>query len=156
AAVVVGDLADEVQLPVLEAAYGAYTIAVHNMTKAVRAVTSERGRDPRGAALIAFGGAGPMFAADVARVLGIAGVVIPVHPGLFSSVGLIVADMVREEVTPSGGAGRIEEQFRELEARAMRGLAADGASATDVTVERIVDARYRGQRHALRVPVPDG
>ena len=75
------------------AALGAHRIAASNMMRAIRAVSSERGRDPRGYTLFAFGGNGPLFAATMARALGMREVVIPPSPGLFSAFGLLYADV---------------------------------------------------------------
>src|SRR5207249_6531612 len=80
-------------LPLAEAAYGAHVIAASNMMRAIRAVSSERGRDPREYALFAFGGNGPVFAAGMARQLEMRRIVVPPAPGLFSSFGLLFADV---------------------------------------------------------------
>src|SRR5262249_38657800 len=73
------------------AAYGAYQIAASNMIRAIKAVSTERGRDPRDFVLFAFGGSGPLFGAGMAAALGIGRVVVPPAPGLFSSFGLLYA-----------------------------------------------------------------
>src|SRR5262249_56548280 len=75
------------------AAYGAFEIATSNMIRAIKAVSTERGRDPRDFALLAFGGNGPLFAAAMASALGIGRVVVPPSAGLFSSFGLLYADL---------------------------------------------------------------
>src|SRR5499426_485744 len=75
------------------AAFGAHEIAASNMIRAIKAVSSERGRDPRQCALFAFGGNGPLFACGMARSLGIKQVIVPPAPGLFSSFGLLYADV---------------------------------------------------------------
>ena len=80
-------------LPLAEAAYGAHLIAASNMMRAIRAVSSERGRDPREYALFAFGGNGPLFAAGMARALEMTRVVIPPAPGLFSAFGLLYSEV---------------------------------------------------------------
>jgi N-methylhydantoinase A len=76
-----------------EAAYGIHLVANSNMLRAVRAVSSQRGRDPRGYALFAFGGNGPVHAVELARALGLVRVLVPVAPGLFSAFGLLFADV---------------------------------------------------------------
>ena len=75
------------------AAYGAHRIAAANMIRAIRAVSIERGRDPRDYALFAFGGNGPVFACAMARELGMRTIVVPPAPGLFSAFGLLYADV---------------------------------------------------------------
>ncbi|MDO8208801.1 hydantoinase/oxoprolinase family protein [Conexibacter sp. CPCC 206217] len=142
-------------LDALRLARGAYLVAVSTMTRAVRAVTSERGRDPRGATLVAIGGAGPLYAAELARALGIRRILVPVHSGVFSCVGLLAADVERQEVLPWGrrpiDATAIGDAFRRLEADAVAVLD-DGGFATDrVRLQRLADMRYRGQRHSLRI-----
>ena len=82
----------------LAAAYGAHQIAVSNMVRVARAVSTERGRDPRRCVLVAFGGNGPVHAAEVARQLGIGEVIVPPWPGLFSAFGLLAAE-TRHEIS---------------------------------------------------------
>jgi N-methylhydantoinase A len=153
-------LAAAAGLDVLEAARGAYAIAVSSMCGAVKAVTSERGRDPRGAALIGFGGAGPLYAAEMASELGIRTVIIPTHPGLFSSLGLLVADIEREEVSPWSGEwddhAAIERRYAELERAGTSVLVSNGHAAEEIVTERIADLRYSGQRSELRVSLAGG
>jgi N-methylhydantoinase A len=151
-------LADALGVSTESAARGAYEVAVSNMTKAVKAVTSERGRDPREAVMIAFGGAGPLYGAQLARELGIRTVIVPVRPGLFSSLGLLVADIERQSVA----ACHDDPELSTLQRR-MAGLEdavrTDLASATgqgEILLKRMLDMRYRGQRFELRVTLPDG
>jgi N-methylhydantoinase A len=157
---VIGDLAAAAGLDVLEAARGAYSIAVNSMCGAVKAVTSERGRDPRGAVLVGFGGAGPLYAAEMARELGIRTVLIPTHPGLFSSLGLLVADIERQEVTPWNGDwedhAAIEGRYAELELAGTSVLVSNHHAAEEIVTERIADLRYRGQRSELQVSTGAG
>lgn len=135
-------------------ARGAYQVAVSSMTTAVKAVTSERGRDPREATMVAFGGAGPLYAAALARELGISTVIVPVYPGLFSSLGLLVADTEHTELAPYRAEfselQELSAEFEQLAARVRREL------GEDAVVDRLVDMRYRGQRFELRVRVPEG
>lgn len=140
------------------AARGAYDVAISGMTKAVKAVTSERGRDPRGAAMVAFGGAGPLYGASLARELGIKTVIVPMHTGLFSSIGLLTADTEFQLVTPfQSGFNDLTALAREYADLAKR-IEEELAKATpgDIILERILDMRYRGQRFDLRVELPDG
>lgn len=148
---------EAIDTEVVDVARGAYDIAVSNMTSAVKAVTSERGRDPREATIVAFGGAGPLYAASLARELGVRRVLVPRHTGLFSSLGLLVADTEYQAARSWGvsfsNAADIERAFIELEAVVRDRLPAEGAN-TDV--ERFFDMRYRGQRFELRIPVAGG
>ncbi|MDP7391667.1 MAG: hydantoinase/oxoprolinase family protein, partial [Alphaproteobacteria bacterium] len=86
-------IAKPMELSVEHAAYGAHQIAISNMIRAIRAVSSERGRDPRRYAMVPFGGNGPLFAAGMARELQMKQIVVPPSPGLFSSFGLLYADV---------------------------------------------------------------
>ena len=91
-AAIARDLADPMGLSVEAAAHGMLRLASATMMRAIRAVSVERGRDPRQFAMLAFGGNGPLFAAGIAAELGIARIIIPPLPGVFSAFGLLVAD----------------------------------------------------------------
>ncbi len=131
-------------------------LANDSMSKALRLVTLERGRDPREFTIIAFGGAGPLHACDLAEELDIARVVVPPHPGLFSAFGLLTADLSRsfsEPVLRPVSKG-IESQFAKLRDRVQRSLKAEGFITYD-SVEQ-VDLRYRGQAYDITVPYRKG
>lgn len=150
-----GSVGDGIGLAPHEVANASYSIAVSNMTKAVKAVTSERGRDPRDAVMVAFGGAGPLYGAALARELGIDTVLVPVHTGVFSSLGLLVADSETQAVLPvppDASHEQIAQLLDELETQATTELGA----GDDAIVERLADMRYRGQRFELRVPLDGG
>jgi N-methylhydantoinase A/oxoprolinase/acetone carboxylase beta subunit len=128
-----------------------------NMERALRAVSIERGVDPRGLALVAFGGAGPLHACTLADALGMPAVVVPARAGVLSAVGLLTAprrrDLVRSWPTPDDHDG-LDAALAALADEA-RSLVAGGATAdvvAEVTVETAVDCRYRGQSHELTVP----
>ena len=91
-AAIARSLAEPLHRSVEEAAYGMLRLASASMMRAIRAVSVERGRDPRQFALLAFGGNGPLFAAAIAAELGITRVIVPPLPGVFSAFGLLVAD----------------------------------------------------------------
>ena len=156
AAKAVAEVAGTIGLSAEVTARGAYDVAVSSMTTAVRAVTSERGRDPRDATLIAFGGAGPLYCAALAKELGITTIIVPAHPGLFSSVGLLVADTEVETVAPHTWAtprtAVIQNVFETIEAELTESLA-DAVGGQELEVLRLLDMRYRGQRFELRIPV---
>ncbi len=148
-------VAGPLRLSAEEAALGAHRIAGARMVRAVRAVSAERGRDPRKFILLAFGGNGPLHAVDMARTLEIPQVLVPPSPGLFSAVGLLAAGLQRDLVRTC--LRRIErldlEQVRalfgDMEQEALRFL--PGAR-----LERSADLRYVGQSYELNLPVPDG
>jgi N-methylhydantoinase A len=145
-----------------EAAHGAHLIAVSNMIRAIKAVSSERGRDPRDYALCAFGGNGPVFAAAMARALEMTEVVIPPLPGVFSAVGLLASavehHLARSFLRPLRGAdpAAVAARYAELEAEATAQLAAEGFPAGRIALSRAADLRYHGQSFELTVAVPAG
>ena len=95
---VTDQVATPLGLSLEEAAHGVFLLGCARMARAVRAVTVERGRDPREFSLVAFGGNGPLFAAEMAAGLGIGTVVVPPAPGVFSAVGLLEADLEHHSV----------------------------------------------------------
>jgi N-methylhydantoinase A len=145
-----------------DAAYGAHVIAASNMMRAIRAVSSERGRDPREYALFAFGGNGPLFAAGMARQLEMRRIVVPPAPGLFSSFGLLYADVEHHYVRTWRGLARqiapaaLADVFRRMEDEAGAQLASEGFTGAAVRIRRSADCRYQGQSFELTVPVGEG
>ncbi len=155
-------VAKPVGLEVAHAAYGAHQIAASNMIRAIKAVSSERGRDPRRYAMLAFGGNGPLFAAGMAKALRMTRIVIPPSPGLFSSFGLLYADVehhysrtVRRVLRDSGPA-LLNAAWQELEDQAREQLAMDGFSDGQMRFRRAANMHYKGQIFELTVPAPDG
>lgn len=145
----------------LDAAYGVHRLANTNMSQAIRGVSIERGRDPRNFMLVAFGGAGPMHAALIARHFEVERVVVPASPGLFCAIGLQVADLrhdyvVSYELPNDPDSGTVSGLFDQLEDRARRFVIDSGLPVADLSLERFVDQRYRGQAHELSVPVTGG
>ncbi len=147
-------------LDLVEAAEGILRIAATQMANVVRWVTTERGLDAADFALVAYGGAGPLHAAMVARELQIATVVIPRAPGHFSAYGMLVADLRRDFVstwfTPLAEASfaDMEALFSEMEARGRATVTRGQATLTTTTVRRAADMRYVGQEHAVTVDLP--
>jgi N-methylhydantoinase A len=145
-----------------QAAYAAHMIAASNMIRAIKAVTSERGRDPRDFTLFAFGGNGPVFAASIARALQIKHVVIPLSAGVFSSVGLLFARIERHFVrTVLGVLQRMDPealgiQIAEFEHQVFGAMAQMGVERDECEIERMASLRYRGQSFELSVPMPAG
>jgi N-methylhydantoinase A len=149
-------------LPLADAAHGAYVIATSNMIRAIKAVSSERGRDPRDYVLVAFGGNGPLFAPALAEALDIRRIVVPPAPGLFSSFGLLYADVEHHYVrtyrarTRQVASGQLDRVFAELEAEARAQLALDGFAPGAMRLARSADLHYAGQSFELTVPVEGG
>jgi N-methylhydantoinase A len=149
-------------LSVEQAAYGAHEIATANMIRAIKAVSTERGRDPREFALLAFGGNGPLFAARMAEALGIGRIVVPPSPGLFSSFGLLYARVEHHYSRTFRRLLRIVEHdeltgaWSDMEFEARAQLAAEGFEGEQVRIERQANLQYQGQTFELTVPVPDG
>jgi N-methylhydantoinase A len=150
-------VADPLGLSLEEAAYGARRIAVANMMRAIRAVTVERGRDPRSASLFAFGGNGPLFGWDIATALGMARVIAPPAPGLFSAFGLIYAEVEHHygrtlrRVLETADASEIEAAWKVMEAEAQDQLSDEGFVGVNKQVQRTASLRYKGQTHELEV-----
>jgi N-methylhydantoinase A len=149
-------------MPLVESAHGAHLIAASNMMRAIRAVSSERGRDPREYALFAFGGNGPLFAAGMAEQLEMRRIVVPPAPGLFSSFGLLYAEVEHHYVRTwrklvrDADPAALGELVRRMETAARAQLAAEGFPDTRVGLKRSADCRYQGQSFELTVPVADG
>jgi len=154
------NIAGPLKLEILPAAYGITQVANATMMRALRAVSTERGRDPRTFTLIAFGGAGPIHAAALAESLGIARVQIPLFPGLFSALGLLLADYRHDylrsvaspltAVEPHAMLG----QYEELEAQARRELLEEGVAPEAIRFERQIDLKYGYQVSELTLPFP--
>jgi N-methylhydantoinase A len=155
-------IAGPLGLSLMEAAEGIHRIANATMQRAIRSVSIERGRDPRDFALIAFGGSGPVHAAGLARDLDIARIVIPPHPGLFSALGLLAAN-VEQLYTRSVltdllrlDTARGDTVLAEMAARAEVDLTGEGFSPDRTEIARFADLRYRKQISELMLPLPDG
>jgi N-methylhydantoinase A len=153
-------------------ARGIVAVANANMERALRVISVERGHDPRDFALICFGGAGGLHAADLARSLGIPQVIVPPSPGAFSALGILVSDIVKDAsrslLAPVPKVDRrslhhfaefvrhLGEHFAELEREAREELRREHFSPELARVERRLDVRYVGQAYELPVPfTPD-
>lgn len=155
------DVAKPLGLPLEQAAYGAHMIAASNMIRAIRAVTSERGADPRRHALIAFGGNGAIFAAHMARELKISTVIVPPKAGVFSAWGLLASQPQTYLTRTRRGDLRgldpsaIAAEFEAMKAEAAAQMTMDGIAAAQLRFERSVGVRYLGQSFELSVPVKE-
>ena len=155
-------IARPLRMSVEQAAYGAHRVAASNMIRAIKAVSSERGRDPREFALFAFGGNGPVFACGMAEQLGIRRVVVPPCAGLFSSFGLLYADVEHHysrtlrRLLRGCDLGEIERAWAALAQQACQQLAAEGFAGGHARVRRSAALHYQGQTYELTVPVPEG
>src|SRR5262245_3174046 len=146
-------------LSVEEAALAIVKIAVLNMSLAVRQVSVERGCDPRDFVMLAFGGAGPLHASEVARALHIPAIVVPAFPGQFSAAGMLMADLrhdyVRTHYTPLAeadfGALRLIADELSGQARARFDNARSQFAAIDLG--HTIEVRYTGQDSSLAIPI---
>ncbi|MCC7271395.1 MAG: hydantoinase/oxoprolinase family protein [Alphaproteobacteria bacterium] len=149
-------------LEVARAAHGAHLIAASNMIRAIRSVSTERGRDPRDFALFAFGGNGPLFACGMAESLGMTRVVVPPSPGLFSSFGLLYADVEHHysrtfrRLTRKMDLAEVNSAWDALAGQARHQLEVEGFTGAAARVNRAASFHYQGQTFDLTVPVPDG
>lgn len=153
-------VAGPLNLDPVEAADGILQIAATKMSHVVRWVTTERGLDAADFAMIAYGGAGPLHAAMIARELRIGKVIIPLAPGHFSACGMLFADLRRDFVntwfTPLAGAsfGEMEAMYADMEKRGADDLARSSDLLSGLSIERGADMRYVGQEHAVTVDLP--
>jgi len=149
-------------MSVEEASMGAVQILTHSMVQSIEENSVRKGYDPRDFALVAEGGAGPLFAAQIALEVGTPWVLVPPYPGITSAMGLLATDMVYEYVSTAYqrlstlDAAALERRFAELEAQARAQLEADGVPAERLVIQRVADCRYLGQGYELRVDVGSG
>jgi N-methylhydantoinase A len=139
------------------AASGILRLVNTQMARAVRRVSLERGHDPRRFCLVAFGGSGPVHACELADEVGARQVLVPRYPGALSALGMVLSDVEKQyacTVMAAGevGADLLETEFRVLERRAGVELAAEGVAPAEITLDRWLDMRYRGQSYEIAVP----
>ncbi len=145
-----------------EASMGAVQILIHSMVQSIEENSVRKGFDPRDFALVAEGGAGPMFAAQIALEVGTPHVLVPQYPGVTAAIGLLATDMVYEYVSTTYqkmsalDPAALEQQFEELETQARVQLDEDGIPADRQLVQRIAECRYAGQGYELRVDAGSG
>jgi N-methylhydantoinase A len=151
-------IAEPLGLTINEAALGIVKIAIAEMSLAVRGVSVARGYDPRDFAMLAFGGAGPLHAAEIARELHIPTLIVPRVPGHFSALGMLMADLrhdyVRTYYKPLAASdfAEIGRIFDEMIADGRRLLIEEGTIPEAVHVQRFLDLRYIGQEFPIQTP----
>ncbi|MBW9089617.1 hydantoinase/oxoprolinase family protein [Rhizobium wenxiniae] len=155
-------LADKLGMGVLETANGILDIVAANMAKAIRVISVQRGHDPREYTMVAFGGAGPVHAARLAKELGMKRILIPRTPGVLCALGLLMTDLrtdfsstqlTRLDEASADGIGEI---YAALEAKAYAWFDSEGIAPQAQQISRTVDVRYAGQNYEISVPVPAG
>ena len=155
-------LAQPLGMSVEEAALGAIKILNHGMIESIEMNSVRKGYDPREFALVAFGGAGPLQACEVARELAIPLVIVPPNPGLTSALGLLATDLSYDfsrtqlQLMSDPALDKIAADYTELEQLAIKQLDADEIPPDDREYVRIAECRYLGQGYELRVDAPTG
>lgn len=144
-------LSKHLGLDPLDVAIGILRLVDNSMARAISMVTVERGRDPRDFGMVAFGGAGPAVACDLAEEIGVEEVVVPLHAGLFSAFGLLAGELTRTFMSPiMETEAPLEKPFRRLESEAKEKMRSEGFKR--FTMTRYFEGRYLGQSHELLLP----
>ena len=152
------NVADALQMTVPAAAEGIVRIINVKMQEAIKAISTMRGHDLRDFMLLAFGGAGPLHAGRIAEDLGMAGVVVPLYPGVYSAMGLVMSDVkhdyIRSRLTSLAKIteDQINDVFAELAASAKLELADEDFTDSQIRIEAALDMRYAGQGYEITVP----
>jgi N-methylhydantoinase A len=150
-------LAKPLGMDIVEAAQAVRALANALMAQAMRLVTVERGIDPRDCLYIAYGGAGPIHAIDLANELDISHVVVPPLPGLFSACGMLIADMQQDHQTPVNASlaeldpGDVESHIAALEIEATGRMAASGIDPSAIEIRRRADCCYLAQAETITI-----
>ncbi len=151
-------VADPLGMSVADAAEGIVRIIDVKMQEAIKATSTMRGHDLSDFHLLAFGGAGPLHAARIAEELGMAGVVVPLYPGVYSAMGLLMSDVKHDYVRSrlsrldNVSAADLVKVFDELESLARAELNGEGFGADRMDIERALDMRYAGQGYEITIP----
>ena len=155
-------VADPLNMSIAEAAYAVIQVANANMADAVRLVSIRRGHDPRDFALVAFGGAGALHGAEVARELNIPTVIIPPNPGVASALGCLLVDIRHDLSTMFTGIAAdadteaLEGLYTSLESEAMTRLRQERVADENALLQRQISMRYLGQWRSLSVSIGSG
>ena len=156
------EIAEPLGLTIAAAAAGMLRVVDVQMGEAIKAITTRRGFDLREFTLVAFGGAGPLHAARLARELGLREVLVPPHPGVTSALGLLVSDVRHDHVRSR--LDRLDElaprtaesEFMGLEDAATAELRDEGFAPESIQLRRALDLRYLGQGYELTTPIEPG
>ncbi len=158
-------LGETLDLDATKTANGIIQVANTSMEKAIRVISVERGFDPRRFTLVAFGGAGPLHACDLAEALGIPRVLVPLYPGVLSALGMQAADVMKDysqtvmwqtpEQPDDAFLRQVATGFRELAARGWQEITDEGVPRQQVQVLTAMDMRYTGQSFELTIPFED-
>jgi N-methylhydantoinase A len=154
-------VAQPLRMGVPEAAEGIARIIDVKMEEAIKAISTMRGHDLRDFMLLAFGGAGPVHAGRIARDLGMAGMIVPLYPGVFSAIGLIMSDVkhdyIQSKMMPLREV-KVEDvngMFARLKGLASDELCEDGFASEAIRIQRALDMRYAGQGYEITMPCDD-
>jgi N-methylhydantoinase A len=156
-AAIIKRIADPLGMDVIAAADGILKIAATAMSYAVKAVSTERGLDAASFAMVAFGGAGPLHASDVAREIGMGRIIIPQAPGHFSAFGMLFSDLRYDYVRTwpirlaDADFADIEPIYEEMEDSGRAAIERTSINAGETVIQRAADMRYVGQEHAVTV-----
>jgi N-methylhydantoinase A len=158
----IGKLADQLGLDLMATAQGIISVVTANMARAIRVISVQKGHDPRDYTLVAFGGAGPLHAARLAKELEIRRILVPRNPGILCAMGLLLTDLradfatTRLTLLDGKAAPVIEAAFAEMATQADHWFAEEEIPADKRKIARTVDMRYAGQNYELPVVLPDG
>jgi len=162
AADAIGRLAAALSLNPMATALGILSVVTANMVRAIRVISVQRGYDPRDYTLVAFGGAGPLHAARLAKELDIHRILVPRNPGILCAMGLLLTDMradfaiTRLRTLGPAVLPDMIDAYRTLAVRAEGWFNDEGIAAENRRITRTADLRYTGQNYELAVPLPDG
>jgi len=151
-------LAEQIGKSVKDTAAGIIAVANANMEKAIRVISIERGIDPRRFALVSFGGAGGMHAAEIASDLNIETILIPKNAGVLSAFGLLLADSIKDQslsllqLAHRASRSELEKRFVRLERTGREEMRAEGFADPQIAVHRAIDLRYLGQSYEISLP----
>lgn len=154
-------VARPLDMDVYALAEGIVQIINVKMQEAIKSISTMRGHNLRDFWLLGFGGAGPLHACRIAEDLGMAGVIIPLYPGVYSAMGLVISDVkhdtVRSRLSNLSDINeqKVESQFKDLVLSAHQALIDEGFSEQHIRIERSLDMRYAGQGYEITIPVPD-
>jgi N-methylhydantoinase A len=158
----IAKIATQLGMGIEDTAQGILSVVTANMAKAIRVISVQRGHDPRGYALMAFGGAGPLHAVRLAQELGMAQVIVPRNPGILCAMGLLLTDLRADFANTClvpleiSSISQISTAMAEVETKAVAWFDDEEIPSEHRRTARRIDMRYEGQNHELPIPVPDG